>query len=191
MSSSLADDVRQSATEAYGSVPNFLEAILAHGSTPGAVYVAADEALMDGVLSPVEQQAVLLAICAHHNSRYDSVAHARMALDAGLAPQVVDRLLAGKLPQDDRLRALVEATRQTYDERGWLDPETVQALEERGVGRGALYEIFALYGMKTFACFTNHITDPAIDAGLASTEDQLDNVPDEPSEMEMRRLVLG
>jgi len=191
MPSSLADDVRQSAAEAYGNVPNFLEEMLAHGSAPGAVYVAADEALMDGVLSPAEQQAVLLAICAHHDSRYDSVAHARMALDAGLSPGVVDRLLAGKLPHDERLRALIEATRQTYDERGWLDPETIQALEERGVGRGELYEIFALYGMKTFACFTNHMTDPAVDPGLKSTEDQLDTVPEEPSEMEMRRLVLG
>jgi len=191
MPSSLADDVRQSATEAYGSVPNFLAEMLGHGSAPGAVYVAADEALMNGVLSPAEQQAVLLAICAHHDSRYDSIAHARMGLDAGLSPEVVDRLLAGKLPQDDRLRTLIEATRQTYDERGWLDPETVQALDERGVGRGELYEIFALYGMKTFASFTNHITDPAVDSGLKSTEDQLDNIPEEPSEMEMRRLVLG
>jgi len=191
MPSSLTDDVRQSATKAYGTVPNFLENMLPHGDTAGAVYLAADEALTNGLLSPPEQQAVLLAICAHHNSRYDSVAHARLALDAGLAPHVVDRLLAGKLPQDDRLRALVEATRQTYDERGWLDPETVQALEERGVGRGELYEIFALFGMKTFACFTNHVTDPTVDPGLESTENRLDNVPDEPSTMEMRRLVLG
>jgi alkylhydroperoxidase family enzyme len=191
MSSSLSDDVRQSAIEAYGTVPNFLHEINTHGGVAGAVYVAADEALMDGLLSPKEQQAVLLAICFHHASRYDSIVHARMALDAGLSPQVVDRLLAGKLPQDARLRALVEATRQTYDERGWLDAETVQALEERGVDRGELYEIFALYGMKTFACFTNHITDPTIDPDFESTEDQLDNLPEEPSTMEMRRLVLG
>jgi len=191
MPSSRINDARQFALEAYETVPNFLHEIFTHTRTPGAVYVAADDALMDGLLSPPEQQAVLLAICAHHNSRYDSIAHARMALDAGLSPRVVDRLLAGQLPENDRLRALIEATRQTYDERGWLDPETVQALEERGVERGELYEIFALYGMKTFACFTNHITAPAIDAGLRSTADRLDNVPDEPSSMEMRRLVLG
>ena len=191
MSPSLTDDIRQSATEAYGTVPNFLEAMLPDGDTAGAVYLAADEALTDGLLSPAEQQAVLLAICAHHNSRYDSIAHARMALDAGLSPEVVDRLLAGELPQNDRLQALIEATRQTYDERGWLAPETVQDLEKRGVGRGELYEIFALYGMKTFSCFTNHVTDPAVDAGLQWTEDRLDDVPDKPSTMEMRRLVLG
>jgi len=191
MSSSLTDDVRQSAQTAYGGVPNFLDAMNAHTGVPGAVYVAADEALMDGLLAPAEQQAVLLTISAHHDSRYDSVAHARLAMDAGLSPAAVNRLLAGKLPEDERLRALVEATRQTYDERGWLDPEIVQNLEDRGVGRGELYEIFALYGMKTFSSFVNHIADPEIDSSLKSTEDALDTVPEKPSTLEMRRLVIG
>ena len=191
MSSSLSGNVRESAQTAYGDVPNFLKAMNAHTGVPGAVYVAADEALMDGLLSPAEQQAVLLALSAHYDSRYDGVAHARLAINAGLSPAVVDRLLAGKLPNDDRLRALVEATRQTYDERGWLDPETVQNLEERGVSRGELYEIFALHGMKTFSSFVNHIADPDVDPALQSTEETLDNVPEKPSTQEMRRLVLG
>lgn len=191
MSSSLTDDVRRSAQKAYGGVPNFLKAMNAHTGVPGAVYVAADEALMDGLLSPAEQQAVLLAVSAHHDSRYDGVAHARLALDAGLPPSAVDRLLAGEMPQQERLRALIEATRQTYDERGWLDPETVQNLEERGISRGELYEIFALYGMKTFISFVNHISDPEVDPALKPTEEALDNVPEKPSTLEMRRLVLG
>jgi alkylhydroperoxidase family enzyme len=172
-------------------VPNVIEAMIRHTSVPGAVYVAADEALMEGLLAPAEQQAVLLAFAEHYDSRYDGVVHARMALDAGLSPETVDRLLAGQLPQEDRLRALIEAARQTYDERGWLDPETVQNLEQRGVSRGELYEIFALHGMKTFSSFVNHIADPSIDEPLESTEEGLDHVPEEPSTLEMRRLVLG
>lgn len=191
MSSPLANDVRQSATRAYGEVPNFLEHMTAYTGAPGAVYVAADEALMDGLLSPAEQQTVLLTASAHHDSRYDAVAHARLALDAGLSPDTIDRLLSEKLPRDDRLRALVEATRQTHDERGWLDAETIQHLEERGVSRGELYEIFALFGMKTFSSFVNHIADPEVDAPLKPTENRLASVPDEPSTIEMRRLVLG
>ena len=88
-------------------------------------------------------------------------------------------------------RALIEAARQAYDERGWLDPETVHNLEERGVSRGELYEIFALHGMKMFSSFVNHIATPEIDAPLKPTENRLDNVPEKPSTLEMRRLVLG
>lgn len=191
MPSSLTDDVRQTAQEAYGTVPNFLGAVNQHTSAAGAAYVAADEALMEGLLSPPEQQAVLLALSEHHNSRYDAIAHARLALDAGLAPNTVNRLLAGQLPENERLRALIEATRLTCDERGWLDPDALQRLHERGVGRGELYEIFALHGMKTFSGFVNHILDPEIDGPLKPLEDTLDHVPEEPSTMEMRRLVLG
>lgn len=184
-------DVRTSAVEAYGAVPNFLSAMNEENPVPGAVYVAADEALMKGLLSPVEQQAVLLAVSAHHNSRYDGIAHARLALDAGLDPNTVDRILGGGLPKDDRLCALIEATRQTYNERGWLEADTIRDLERRGVSRGELYEIFALHGMKTFVSFVNHIADPEIDDALRSTEDPLDNTPEEPSTLEMRRLVHG
>lgn len=191
MSTPSANDVRRSAKEAYGAVPNVIEAMIQHTSVPGAMYVAADETLMNGMLTPAEQQTVLLVLSEHYDSRYDGVVHARMALDAGLPPATVDRLLAGQLPQDDRLRALVEATRQTYDERGWLDPETVENLEERGVSRGELYEIFALHGLKTFSSFVNHIADTEVDRSLQPTEEQVDNVPEEPSTMEMRRLVLG
>lgn len=191
MPSSLADDVRQSATETYGAVPNFLEEMIAHTGAAGAVYVAADEALVDGLLSPAEQQAVLLAISSHHNSRYDGVVHARLGLDAGLSPETIDRLLAGELPQNPRLRALIEATRQTYDERGWLDAETVEQLNDRGVTRGELYEIFALFGMKTFSSFVNHLSDPEVDDALKPTEEQFDTIPEKPSNLEMRRLVLG
>lgn len=189
--SSLADDVRSSAAEAYGDVPNFIAAMNAHSGAPGAVYIAADTVLMEGLLTAAEQQAVLLSICAHHNSRYDSVAHARMGLNAGLSPDTVDRLLAGETPTNERLRDLVDATQETCDDRGWLDPETVTDLEARGVERGELYEIFALYGMKTFSSFVNHIADPALDAPLQSTEQALDEVPEAPSSVEMRRLVRG
>jgi alkylhydroperoxidase family enzyme len=191
MSSPPASDVRQSAKNAYGAVPNIIEAMIEHTSVPGTMYVAADETLMNGLLTPAEQQAVLLVFSEHYDSRYDGIVHARMALDAGLPPGTIDKLLAGQLPQDDRLRVLVEAARQTCDERGWLDTDTVENLKERGVSRGELYEIFALHGMKTFSSFINHIADTEVDEALKSTEKQLDNVPEEPSTMEMRRLVLG
>lgn len=191
MPSSLADDVRHSAKEVYGTVPNVIETMTRSMGVPGAVYMAADKALMDGLLSPLEQQAVLLAFAAHYDSRYDGVIHARLALDAGLPPETVERLLAGQLPQHDRLRALIEAARQTYDDRGWLDADTIRNFEERGVSRGELYEIFALHGMKTFSSFVNHIADPDVDDPLKPTEERLDNVPEKPSTLEMRRLFLG
>jgi len=191
MSSALAADVRETAAEAYGTVPNLFEETNRYTGMPGAVYVAADAALMEGTLSPAEQQVVLLTMARYHDSRYDAVVHARMALDAGLSPQVVDTLLAGEAPADDRMQALVEATLRSCEKRGWLDPEILESLEARGVGRAALYEIFAFIGLKTFTAFTAHLTDPETDGPLKIVEESLEHVPDEPDTLERRRLFMG
>ena len=191
MSTALADDVRQTATNAYGTVPNLFEETNAHTGIPGAVYVAADAALMDGNLRPREQQAILLTMARYHDSRYDAVVHARMALDAGLRPQTIDRLLSGEPVADDRLRVLVEATQRSCEERGWLDAETLRDFQQRGVKRGELYEIFAFIGLKTFTGFTDHLSDPELDGPLKAVEESLDHVPDEPDTIERQRLFMG
>lgn len=190
-SSPLAQQVEQKANQTYGTVPNFIREMNEHTGAPGAAYLAADDALVEGLLSPAEQQAILLTLSQHHDSRYDAIVHARLALDAGLAPATIDRLLAGELPTRRRLQALIEATRSTCDDRGWLDAETIQSLQQKGVSRGELYEIFALFGLKTFSSYVNHLVDPALDTGLQPTEQMLDNVPEKPSTIELRRFVLG
>ena len=188
MPPALADDVRTTARDAYGTVPNLLEETNRYTGAPGAVYVAADTALMDGVLSPPEQQIVLITMARYHDSRYDAVVHARMALEAGLSPETIDELLSGDPLSDDRQQALVEATRLSCEERGWLDPDHLRDLEARGVERGALYEIFAFIGLKTFTAFTSHLADPEVDGPLRIVEQSLEHVPDEPDTIERRRL---
>jgi len=188
MPPALADDVRTTARDAYGTVPNLLEETNRYTGAPGAVYVAADTALMDGVLSPPEQQIVLITMARYHDSRYDAVVHARMALEAGLSPETIDELLSGDPLSDDRQQALVEATRLSCEERGWLVPDHLRDLEARGVERGALYEVFAFIGLKTFTAFTSHLADPEVDGPLRIVEQSLEHVPDEPDTIERRRL---
>lgn len=191
MPPALTDNVSQTAANAYGRVPNLLKETNEYTGVPGAVYVAADAALMNGVLRPPEQQVVLLTMAQYHDSRYDAVIHARMALDAGLSPETVDRLLGGKSLMDDRLEALVDATLKSCEARGWLEKETLRDLKKRGVRRGDLYEIFAFIGLKTFTGFTDHISDPETDAPLKSLEESLSTVPNEPETIERQRLFMG
>lgn len=191
MSSALTRDVEQTATEAYGAVPNLFKETNQFTGAPGAVYVAADAALMDGNLRPADQQVVLLTMARYHDSRYDAVIHARLALDAGLSPGMIDQLLAGEAVSDDRVQALVEATLKSCEERGWLDRETLRDFQRRGVGRGELYEIFAFIGLKTFTSFISHIADPEVDEPLKGVEQSLEDVPDKPETIERQRLFMG
>lgn len=191
MASSLVDEVRAAATDAYGTVPNLFEETNEYTGVPGAVYIAADTAMMESNLHPAEQQVVLLTMAQYHDSQYDAVVHARMALDAGLDPQIIDRLLAGDPPTNERVQALVEATRRSCEERGWLEAETLRDLQNRGVGRGELYEIFAFIGLKTFTAFSSHLADPEVDDGLKIVEQSLEHVPERPETIERKRLFIG
>jgi len=191
MPTALTDEVKQTATDAYGAVPNLLTETNRYTGVPGAVYLAADAALMDGNLRPSEQQVVLLTMARYHDSRYDAVVHARMALDAGLPPKTVDRLLAGDPLDNERHQALVDATLQSCEERGWLDAEALRDFKARGIGPGELYEIFAFIGLKTFTSFTSHIAGTDVDEPLRATEAALEQVPEEPDTIERQRLFMG
>lgn len=186
-----ASSLEQAVRNAYGQIPNFFREMGPHTDMPATVYLAADEALMHGVLRPPEQQAVLLDLARYHSCRYDAVVHARMGLDAGLPPTAIDAILAGDLPDDNRYAALIEATRAACDQRGWLDQETLHDLASRGIGRGELYEIFALIGMKTFSAFTHHMAETAVDNALKATEQGMSIVPKKPESMRRKRLFLG
>jgi alkylhydroperoxidase family enzyme len=191
MPTTLASEVERRARDTYGVVPNLFSALSDYTGMPGAVYMAADEALTGGLLSPVEQQAILLDLARYYGSRYDAVVHARLALDAGLPSEAIDQLLKGELPSADPLRALVEATRASCEQRGWLDAETLGAFQSRGVSRGKLFEIFALIGMKAFTGFTLHITGVEVDDALKPTEAQLSTVPEKPADVRRQRLFIG
>jgi alkylhydroperoxidase family enzyme len=172
-------------------VPNFFKVMADHTEMPGAVYMAADASLMNGVLRPPEQQAVLLDMARYHNCRYDAIVHTRMGLDAGLPPDIIDAILAGDVPEHERYGALVEAARVTCEQRGWLNQDTLQGLQSRSVGYGELYEIFALIGMKTFSAYTHHMAGTDVDGPLQATEDAMSTVPEKPDSVRRQRLFLG
>jgi AhpD family alkylhydroperoxidase len=158
-----ATDVQQHAKQAFGFVPNLITEMTDHNPAVGATYLAANGAIEDGVLTPAEQQAVILAISSYNDCHYCTKAHAAAGQQAGLDAATIETINAGGLPEDDRLRSLVQATRKVLGKRGWLSENDLADLEVQGVDRGALYEIVTLIGIKTISNYVNHIAGTEID----------------------------
>ncbi|WP_022836093.1 carboxymuconolactone decarboxylase family protein [Salisaeta longa] len=177
LQAAIANDPRGIAKQTFGVVPNFLSDIAAHTEAPMVAYLSANVFLRDGQLTPRERQVVLLAAVATYRSRYDAVVHARAALDAGLPPDVVNALLQNDPLPDPRLNRLAETTRHAIAQRGVFDEDVLASLADEGFGRGALYEMYALIGMKAFSCFANNLIAPTIDAALQPTDDALPPLP--------------
>ena len=160
-------DVRDSAKEEYGFLPNLLKEISEHNPAAAQSYLATMNLLKQGTLSAPERQTVLLAVSRYNDCHYCTSAHAQMGEAAGLDADTVDAINTGSLPEDERLRALVQATRLLLDKRGWLDDEDRESLREQGIDESTLHEINALIGVKTFSNFVNHVADTPVDPQMS------------------------
>ena len=156
--------VHEKAKEALGFVPNLVKELAGKNPAAADAYLTANGIIEEGgVLSPAEQQAVILAISSYNDCHYCTKAHAVAGQQAGLDPEVVATINEGGLPSNERLRTLVRATRRILGKRGWLSDADEAELADLGLERPALYEIVTLIGTKTISNYVNHIAGTEVD----------------------------
>ena len=156
--------VHEKAEQALGFVPNLVTELAGENPAAADAYLTANGILEEGgVLSPAEQQAVILAISSYNDCHYCTKAHAAAGQQAGLDPEVIATINEGGLPSDDRLKNLVRATRRILGKRGWLSDADEAELADLGLERPALYEIVTLIGIKTISNYVNHIAGTEVD----------------------------
>ena len=159
-----AQQVHEKAEQALGFVPNLIAEMTQENPAVGDAYLTSQGIVEEGgVLSPAEQQAVILAVSSYNDCHYCTKAHAVAGQQAGLNANAVEAINAGGLPNDDRLRSLVQATRRILGKRGWLSDADETEFSDLGVERPELYEIVALAGIKTISNYVNHIAGTEID----------------------------
>ena len=170
-STSAAEQVRALAVEKYGFVPNQIKVLNRHSPAAARTYVATMTRIEDGELPPNEREAIILAVSRYNDCHYCTRTHAKLGLDSGLSQETIEAIHRGGLPADDRLRALVRATRLLLDKQGWLSEEELLTLRQEGIGRTELYEINALVGLKIFSNYVNHVAQTEVDGVVTDDPD--------------------
>lgn len=148
----------------YGFLPNLLKEF---GETAPAVlelYLAGSRAMEKSSLNNKERNAVMLAVSAANGCRYCTAVHSTMLQAAGLSLEDIKNINQGAAPRDERLAAIVGATKQILQLRGWLKKPELTELEAKGVNKTLVYEIIALIGLKTITNYVNHINGTEIDS---------------------------
>ena len=159
-----AEQVHDKAKQALGFVPNLIKEMTTENPAVGDAYLTSQGLLQEnGVLSPAEQQAVILAVSSYNDCHYCTKAHAVAGQQAGLDAATVETINEGGLPNDDRLKSLVRATRRILGKRGWLSDADEAEFADLGLGRPELYEIITLVGIKTMSNYVNHIAGTEVD----------------------------
>jgi AhpD family alkylhydroperoxidase len=163
--------VREYAVEKYGFVPNQITVLNQHSPAAAKAYMTIMDATEQSVLEADEREVVILAVSRYNDCHYCTRTHAFLGLDAGLDEDTVMAIHKGRLPEDERYRALVHATRLVLDKQGWLSEEDRAALQEQGLGTAELYEINALIGAKIFSNYVNHIAQTEVDSVVTDNKD--------------------
>jgi len=164
-STDAVEEVRDLAKEFYGGfVPNQIKVLNEHSPAAARMYIATMDLVEQGELADREREAVILAVSRYNDCHYCTRTHAFLGREAGLSQEAIEAIHRGGLPDDDRLQALVQATRRLLDKRGWLDDDDLADLQVEGISKTELYEINTLIGLKIFSNYVNHVAQTAVDS---------------------------
>lgn len=142
----------------WGFVPN-LHAMLAESPLALASYESLFGLVRERAsLTPVEQQAVFLAVSVFHGCAYCTMGHTFLARQAGMEEVDLEALRAGREPGSARLATLAAFTRKLLETRGDAGPDAVADFLAAGFTRAQVLEIVAIIATKTISNYVNHIT---------------------------------
>lgn len=152
----------------FGFVPNLM-GTLAGASAAAKGYHALILEFTRGSLSPQEQQLVLLAVSVENKGSYCTLAHSATAKALAHVPAEVIKAVRNREPiADAKLNALISLTQELVRERGYADPELMQAFIAAGYRKEQIMEILLGIAVKTISNYLDHLSPIEIDSEFQS-----------------------
>jgi AhpD family alkylhydroperoxidase len=145
-----------------GFIPN-LFATFAESPTLLFGYLALDAAYNKGSLSPLERQAVLIAVSTENDCEYCVAAHSTVAGMLRTPEAIVRAVRDGSPVADPRIDALVRFTRAVVRTRGNVPDGMIEDFLARGFTKDELGEVFVGIGLKTISNYFNALARTPLD----------------------------
>ena len=152
----------EAAQEKFGFVPNVLKV---EAEAPALIkgYLTLSGIFGESGLSPAEQQTILLSASIANECHYCAAAHTGGALGAGVAPEDVEAIRAGKPLSDPKLDALSTLTKKVVSERGWVKDKDQEAFLAAGYSKADILHVILGIAVKTMNNYVNHMADTPLD----------------------------
>lgn len=116
-----------------------------------------------GSLTPVEREAIAIAVSFDNNCTYCMAAHSTFAKMSGTSDHDLSALRAGKQPSDLRLEAVSTLARQIVRSKGHLKDEDIQAFLKAGFTKAQLLEVIIAVMLTAIANYTHNIAKTPVD----------------------------
>ncbi|AJY49711.1 MULTISPECIES: carboxymuconolactone decarboxylase family protein [Halomonadaceae] len=155
----------QAAEKKMGFLPNIF-AKMAEAPTLLEAYLTLDGIYAKTSLSPVEQQAALLAISADNHCEFCVAAHTGGIKKAGADDEIIKDLRARNTPNDAKLAAMTRFARHLNAQRGWAEKTELDAFLEAGFTQQQVLELVIACALKTLSNYTNHVAGTPLNEEL-------------------------
>jgi len=154
--------------KAIGNVPNTFAAIGAHGPDALRAMLMADSVLAAGSLSKRDQETIKLVVSGVVGCDYCEAAHSLLGKLAGLKPDEIKNIRAGKPTGDLKRDALVGFVRTLAATSGTVSDAEFAAIKAAGYSDAQLVDISLAFASITFTNVFNRINDTDLDFPAAA-----------------------
>lgn len=162
-----AGDIMRDAQKKFGFSPNMYGYMAALPSLLTTYAKGYSAFRTSAGFSPLEQEAIFLAISQTNSCHYCTAAHSMVAaMVSGVPSDVIAQLRAGELPADPKLHALVSLTREMVESRGRPSQDTLNAFLNAGYTENHVLGIILAISAKVISNYTNYLTDTELDAAF-------------------------
>lgn len=132
-------------------------------------YLALEGVFEKGTLSATERQVVLLAASVVNSCNYCTAAHSTVLKAFLHVPAEVVAAIRSNIPvPDPRLNALVDLTKEIVNQRGYVEPQTIDNFIAAGYRKEQILEVLVGVALKTISNYTDHISPSELDQAFRS-----------------------
>lgn len=166
--SPISQDIFNNTQKSLGFIPNMY---LKMGNNPAlldAYTYAYNSFRANSGFNPVEQEVVFLSVAFENNCEYCMAAHSFVGDMMSKVPtEVTNAIRDNQQVPDTKLAALSKLTRSLTANRGHVSQEEVDAFLAVGYKETHVLGIIAGIAVKTLSNYSNHLTNPEVDAAFA------------------------
>ena len=151
----------------FGFIPQLMLK-LADSPVVLQAYLSLADLMNHSLFSPVEQQAILLAVSVENQCDYCVAAHSLIADKMASMPAThLESLRSGMDLADSKLNELVKFTREIVQNRGVVNADSLDDFFKAGYNNQHVLEVLLGVTMKTLSNYTNHLGHTEVDPAFS------------------------
>ena len=173
-----SQELLDSTQKNLGFVPNMYTKMAGNTSTLDSYIYSYDSFRKHSGFSSVEQEVVFLSVSYFNNCEYCMAAHSFVGdMMCKVPTEITDAIRNNEVIPDSKLYALSIFTKVMVEKKGWASQKDLDAFFEAGYDESHVLGVITGIAVKTLSNYSNHLTQPEVDAAFAGRKWQMESFP--------------